>query len=440
MAPDLPPGRRWGAVALSRRGLLLAAAGGLAAGVAGPGLPGGLARPAWADSKEDAAYQEAFWAAIGKDKDIRFFSERGREYLYRPGQLLAAPQDLDRVREWLRKSGYPVEEGKRFGGVARLHLPLDSDIPAIVAKLRDRSSWPDGRAPAVQPHHVLTGFGAIMGNPQGPPKRATALPYPGTRLGDGAGVTVGICDTGIWQEAANSHPLWLGGHYLPEADDEDGLYLSGDLLAPQGGHGTFVAGVLRQAAPGVNFDPEAALNRNGLGDEQSLVEALGRLGQVQIINLSLGFFTDGDVPPMPVANALAARPDTVVVAAAGNSHGDRPAWPAALPGVIGVAALTSGGEKKAPIAAPYSNYGKWVNACAYGERVSTYVKGRLQLPARPPVSFPGFARWDGTSFAAPWVAGWLATRMTTDGITAVEAQQTLLSLPQWDSRYGVFVE
>ena len=100
------------------------------------------------------------------------------------------------------------------------------------------------------------------------------------------------------------------------------------MLASQGGHGTFVAGVVRQAAPGVRVDPEQALDPTGVGDEAMLVAALGRLApQVSVVNLSLGGLHPGRStirchwstrwPALPATSA--------VVAAAGNAGTSRPA-------------------------------------------------------------------------------------------------------------------
>lgn len=102
-----------------------------------------------------------------------------------------------------------------------------------------------------------------------------------------------------------------------------------------------VGGIVRQEAPAVRLDPERALEPSGLGDELMLAAALGSLEPgVEIGNLSLGCQTMDNVPSLPVVRALQRLcRDVVVVAAADNSGSQRPHWPAALTGVIGVAAL-----------------------------------------------------------------------------------------------------
>ena len=424
-------------VPLSRRQLLalslLTAAGVPAAGTVGPAS-------ARAGAGEEQAYQDAFLRVVTGDPDIRRHLAPGGEFLYRPRQLLVADADVSRVRAWLQQRGYLVTVRSRFARVTKLVFDREVDIPAIVRTLRDPHQWPGAPAPVVQPHHVTVGFGNIMGNPGGPPRLAAALPAPDpARAGEGAGVTVGICDTGIWRDAGTWHPAWLGGHYLPELDDEDPLYVASDQLASQGGHGTFVAGVVRQAAPGVSFDPEQALNAAGLGDEESLVAAIGRLTPaVQIVNLSLGCYTLDDVPPVPLVNAIAALPKTTaVVASAGNAGNARPSWPAALGTVVAVSAVQTGTKGLEP--AGYSSFGQWVDVCSLGDRTSTYVKGRLVLSGFPDTHFVGSAAWAGTSFAAAHVSGRLAAMMTAAGWDAATARAALLAQPSWHPDYGVYL-
>ncbi|MDG4789198.1 S8 family serine peptidase [Micromonospora sp. WMMD1102] len=439
MSPSRPVAPR-SAGRFSRRHLLALAA--LAAATPlGAGLRPGPAGAGSGGEGDDDAYQRAFQQLLAADPEVRLHGETGREFLYRPRQLLVADPDAQRVLAALRKAGHQATPGGRFAGVTRLRFDRETEVPAVVAKLRDPRQWPEQPVPRVQPHHLLVGYGNIMGNPGGPPQVAAALPAPDpAHARDGAGVTVGVCDTGVWRLADSRHPLWLGGSYLPQVDDEDPLYLHTDVLGPQGGHGTFVAGVVRQAAPGVSFDPEPALHPTGIGDEEMLVAALAALDpQVSIVNLSLGCFTQDDLPPLPLANVLGGRRQgSVVVASAGNAGTSRPTWPAALPEVLAVAAVSRDAAGLAP--APYSNHGSWVDVCAVGERTSTFVDGRLLLPGLPARQFLGYASWAGTSFAAAHVSGRLAAVMTGNGLDAEQARQFLLAQPVWHPDYGVLVD
>jgi subtilisin family serine protease len=394
-------------------------------------------------------YRETFRRRLAKDDNVAQFSEPGREFLYRPGELLVAAADAGRVEQKLDEAGQGWARREQAFGVVPYQLGRRAPIPSIVATLRDPREWDlRERIPAVQPHHVLIGNGNIMGHPDGPPQPEQNLPGPDPgRLNEGASVTVGIVDTGIWASAPAVHTEWLAGGYTIEAGDEDGLFApGGQLLAEQGGHGTFVAGVLRQAAPGVPFDPQRVLSPGGLADELALAGALSGLSpEVGIINLSLGCQTMDNLASQPLTNAISGIPEeTVIVAAAGNSGNNRPNWPAAFDRVVAVAAVEKTSETQEGIKLThYSNFGQWVDAAAFGEWVSTYVTGTMRLfdPVGTPVDIPygRFARWSGTSFAAPYVAGRIAALVGTAGIgTAQEAAAQLLSGTRHPD-YGVFV-
>jgi len=179
------------------------------------------------------------------------------------------------------------------------------------------------------------------------------------------------------------------------------------------------------------------LSSLGDGDDMSIAEGLGRavsrLGEGEhfdVIVMSLGAYTLDDEPP-PLATAIADLVDsttTLVVAAAGNAGSCRRYWPAALPDVVAVGALDSGGR------AWFSNFGGWVDACAPGVDVRSTFYGTDAEPVREPVGnpddglfneFKGWALWSGTSFAAPKVAAVIAGEASRLGIPAPEAWKRL---------------
>ncbi|MFI9010776.1 S8 family peptidase [Actinosynnema sp. NPDC053489] len=396
-------------------------------------------------SNRSALYQDAFRQVISAHKSYRLHPERGREFLFVSGELLTIAEDVERVARKLSQSGIGNERGRDVAGMPRLLLTRNpDDIPEVVRLLRDPAQWPGERVPFVQPHHVLVGHGGNMhGNPGEPPRVGTPLADPDQgSTGLGKGVVVGVVDTGISRSAATDHPNWLGGAFTARSDEVDLAYRTSDLFALEGGHGTFVAGVVRQAAPGVRVDPEKALDPNGLGTEEDFVRALSSFDeQVRVVNVSLGCFTQDDTASEPVRRAVAALPaDVVVVASAGNQGTTRPSWPAALPGVVAVSAVAQERDgSRAP--ACYANQGYWVDACAVGNRTSTFLKGRWELPGLPVDVFDRWAYWLGTSFAAPHVAGRIAATMTEHGLSATAARDALLvGKPEFFPGYGVFVE
>lgn len=251
----------------------------------------------------------------------------------------------------------------------------------------------------------------------------------------GAPVRVGIIDCGITAEVRSDG--WLAR--VPRNGNIDPL---DDLPRPDGyldlnaGHGTFVAGIIAQVAPGADIRVYRALDSDGLGSEVAVATAMIKAVKddgCQILNLSLGGQSPDDVPPVAMAAALEVIAEigrergtqVVVVAAAGNYGDQTPCWPAAYHGVVSVAAL---GPDLRP--APWSSHGYWVTCSTIGQGVrSTYVEGRQCDTMDPhPDVFPAdaWAIWNGTSFAAPQIAGAVARIARELDITPQQALVRLL--------------
>jgi subtilisin family serine protease len=228
---------------------------------------------------------------------------------------------------------------------------------------------------------------------------------------------VAVLDTGM-----SPHPWYEAKDWYRAQREEVTEVLDADLdhsLDAQAGHGTFIAGVLLRHAPGVVVRARRVIGGDGVGDEFGVVRALTWLaawGGAEIANLSFGCFTCDDRPSPVVARAVAALGRrTVVVACAGNHATDRPFWPAALKRVIAVAA------RKGDDRAAFSNYGWWVDACAPGVDVTSCF-----IHFAGPNTFEGYARWSGTSFAAPAVAGTIAALAAEEDLPPTTATDHLL--------------
>lgn len=251
----------------------------------------------------------------------------------------------------------------------------------------------------------------------------------------GAGVRVAIADTAVaGRPQLWGHVLAAGDALLPSRTD--------DILA-EAGHGTFVTGLVVQAAPGATVHVERVLDvpspeHSGsyATDSWDVAKRLVRLARdhVHVINLSLGCHTGDNKPPLVFARALERLgPDVVVVAAAGNFAPDepvRPVWPAALDGVVAVGATDAEGERAGY--SPDPERAPWVDVQAHGHHVvSVFLEGKVttgrDAKGGPSIKkFEGFARWNGTSFAAARVSGLIASRTRPGHVSSRRAWEALI--------------
>jgi subtilisin family serine protease len=356
----------------------------------------------------------------------------GQEYLYRPRELLVASEDLSLVRAEIARSKPERRETLGQLGVVRFTMPGGVDIPALVTRLRASQTT---RAPRVGPNHVLAGEPYYQGGPAGTATAARSkLEF---KPGPGARTRVAVLDTGITKGIHK----WLDQRCGGTAADAEELNVqpADGWIDDEAGHGTFIAGVVLQRAPSAGVDIAKVLDSEGYGDELGIAQAIVRFAKDDVVNLSLGGYSHDDEPPLALVAALRhVRPDSVVVAAAGNNSSDRLMWPAALKRVIAVGALDKTGKKRAP----FSNYGWWVDCCAPGVDVlSSFVafdETAPPAPDRTPQSFQGWATWSGTSFATPKVAGEIAALKAAKNLpSARAAADQLLAGKPWLPDLGV---
>lgn len=189
----------------------------------------------------------------------------------------------------------------------------------------------------------------------------------------GGGVTVAVVDSGVDGKHADLRPA-----LVPGVDYVAG----GDGTVDPNGHGTHVAGAVvavpENRAGVIGLAPEAVvmpmrvLDSSGGGYAsdvaQAIVDATDR--GARVVNLSLGGPENSAAVAAAVDYALSRG--VVVVAAAGNQRlsGNPTTYPAALPGVIAVAASTSN-----DVSASFSNTGPYVALTAPGQSVLSTVPG-----------------------------------------------------------------
>jgi serine protease len=195
----------------------------------------------------------------------------------------------------------------------------------------------------------------------------------------------------------------------------------------QNGHGTHVASTIAEAtsnrigetglAYGATIMPIKVLDRLGGGDEESIAAGIRYAARhgAQVINLSFDFgktvVSAGEITKIGAAVREARRRGAIVVAAAGNRAVPRVAYPAALPGVVSVGAVTEHG-----CLAAYSNTGIGLDLVAPGGGNDAGLdepQCNDGIPGRPVYQMtftrtnkafhlpPGF---EGTSMATPHVS------------------------------------
>jgi hypothetical protein len=235
-------------------------------------------------------------------------------------------------------------------------------------------------------------------------------------------------------------------------------------LASHTGHGTFLAGLIRQACPQADIVALAVMGADGVVPESTLADGLELVaarqreqpGWTDAVVLSLGYYAE-TAQDAAYSTRLATillelgKAGVAVFCAAGNDASSRPSYPAAfavhpeftrpdmLP-LVSVAALNPDGS-----VAMFSNDGPWVVAEAPGVNLVSTIPVRTDGSDRPiaRVTSPGrrsraavdgddfasgFASWSGTSFAAPVLAGQYLQAVAAAGFPPLEQRRVLVPL------------
>jgi len=289
------------------------------------------------------------------------------------------------------------------------------------------------------PDHVLTAAQHMTPCSATEPQQVypTAGPYPAVCRDGGARVRIFQADTGLVAGAAETFPWLAGVHGDPDPRESNGTIL------PYGGHGTFVAGVLRCMAPQAHVHVENIFDTAGSACESEVAMRLNAAFGFgfEIVHITASCHTRKNIPPVALEAWLERlRPykGVICVAEAGNNHTKRPAWPGAFRDVLSVGALATDWRHRAD----FSNYGGWVDVYAPGEKLINAIgSGTYTCQIPPDVdqvrTFSGLAQWSGTSFSAPIVTGLIAARMARRGESAREAADALLAKARAQTIPGV---
>ena len=234
------------------------------------------------------------------------------------------------------------------------------------------------------------------------------------------------------------------------------------MLDSHSGHGTFIAGLIRQTCADADITAVRVMDSDGVVPELMLTDALTGLGVVQAdgsttidaVVLSLGYYSETAEDATytaglrPLVLALTAL-GIGIFCAAGNDSTLKRSYPAAfcadpafadglhLP-MASVAALNPDST-----VALFSNEGDWVNAEALGANLvstapslaqgswaqDTYLDGpdgTRRGTVDPDCFVGGFSTWSGTSFAAPVLAGRYLARLAEKPVARTVAARAIL--------------
>jgi membrane-anchored mycosin MYCP len=365
-----------------------------------------------------------------------------------------------------------------FSGLADWEPPPESNVklpdgrrPAqldvLLAYLRSRfADRFGGWVPVMAKNRIVGGVGAangqVSGGGEGEPEPKQPE-QPAAR-------------DGVPAEVSNAEPhLRATGYVLGPADagqhcrvalldtrlsDQPGLlgkilasqdtFLSGnDGVNFEEGHATFVVGLIVQQAPAAKVHAAAVLTgKDSTNTAWNVARAMANLAGsgIDVLNLSLGCFTEDDQAPFVLQRAVdVLSPRTVIVAAAGNhankkppmggrytdgKNVPRPFWPAALDNVIAVGARKGDPQSNDAETAAFSPKLSWVDLEAPGVKVtSLYLKGAVKDGnGKDLAGFDGYASWSGTSLATATVTGVIAAAIRP-GKTAAEVVRDLREKP-----------
>jgi subtilisin family serine protease len=411
------------------------------------------------DSQFQAMY--AALASQGTFIEVAYAPNGRPDYLYEAGRLLVAAAAIPLVQSvlpWVEQPDLQPDTPairvlsieNRTAATRGVQVTVPQALDLIDARLGDDNPALHGGFPVATPVHIMhiTPNGASPDTARSCPATEPEVPgrwsrdeavgpWPPAAPDGGAGVLIGVCDTGLLADIASAG--WLGG--VTGEEDDLGLRLPNGLydIPKYCGHGTFIAGVARCQAPESAVYVANDYVSGGLQEwlvVQQLQQLLGRDPAPQVVNLSAGSYTRNNWLPLSFSAFDAGG--VTLVCAAGNDATHRKFWPAAFDWAVAVGALGADQRNRAW----FSNYGDWVDVYAPGEGlVNAFATGSYtyrEPPKRPAVQvFDGLARWSGTSFAAPLVAGLVAAAMSAGGRAAADATQAVLAQAQAQAVPGV---
>lgn len=274
----------------------------------------------------------------------------------------------------------------------------------------------------------------------------------------GTGVVVAVIDTGITNHPDLNANILPGYDFISDAamardgggrdnnpNDEGDWYAANECGAGypasnSSWHGTHVAGTIAAVTnnavgvAGTAFNakivPVRVLGKCG-GYTSDIADAIvwasggtvsgvpANANPAEVINMSLGGSGSCSTTYQNAINGAVSRGTTVVVAAGNSNTNVSSAVPANCPNVIAVAATTSAGAR-----ASFSNYGTGIDISAPGASILSTLNTGTTVPGSA-----SYASYNGTSMAAPHVAGVVALMQAaaTTALTPAQVESILKS-------------
>ncbi|MGB0412968.1 MAG: S8 family serine peptidase [Coraliomargarita sp.] len=230
----------------------------------------------------------------------------------------------------------------------------------------------------------------------------SATQITGEQASTGKGVRIAILDSGLMEHAQ-----------FAESDIEVLDYTESGMDAEGAGHGTSVASIIggkEGIAPDATLLVMRVLGEEGIGSSFTVASAIVDAvdADADIINLSLGLYVD--TPILRNAVAYAEQQGVLLVAAAGNDGYGALSYPAAYESVIAVTAVDANSTQ-----AIFPNQSKEIDFAAPGVGILTAKDDS------------GTTLFTGTSAAAPFVSGILATLLASELNQSPQQSVELLS-------------
>jgi subtilisin family serine protease len=314
----------------------------------------------------------------------------------------------------VRQEGAPVAALERVDAVptGQVGDAVAVEVPAGRVAAATRALEADPNVAYVEPDHVARAEAVRPNDPGyreqwGVVQARVDQAWSATR--GASRVVVAVVDTGV-SRLPDLASRMLPGHDFVN-DDAD--------ASDDNGHGTMAAGVLaaggnnKVGVAGVCWNcrilPVKVLDSRGTGSYSTIAEGIRYAADrgAGVISLSLG--GDDDSRLLRDAVAYAAGKGALVVAAAGNQGTSKPHYPAAIPSVLAVGAVTPTGARYS-----WSNYGSgWVDVTAAGCNPAQARDGSVD-------------EFCGTSSATPFVAGVAGLLAATDPAPSAAAVRAAL--------------